>query len=176
MSLVEIPEFTNGAQLRAHLVEVRRGFFPKLPSTPRFKPQKLEPETITEPARIIELDIERAIRQAQEIVTRMTVSYEIPEKRPGLDSILKQVCKFYGFTEYEIKAYRREKRLVLARQVGFFLSKILTGHSFPIIGKFYRKDHTTVLYGVRKIARLRKCDDRLRDEIELLIIKIREAA
>jgi chromosomal replication initiator protein len=50
-----------------------------------------------------------------------------------------------------------------------FLAKELTTRSLPEIGRrFGGRDHTTVLYGVRKIGEMRQENQALADEIDLL--------
>ena len=54
--------------------------------------------------------------------------------------------------------------------VAVWMSRILTRRSYPDIGsRFGNRDHTTVLHGVNKIARmLLKGDDELRQDIDAI--------
>lgn len=63
----------------------------------------------------------------------------------------------------ELKSNRRLKDIVLVRHAAFYLCSQLTPRSYPEIAKkFGGKDHTSVLYGVRRI------EERLKDN-ELLM-------
>jgi hypothetical protein len=65
--------------------------------------------------------------------------------------IAKQTAERYGVTVNEIKSARRGHRLVCARQEAMWRARNETSHSLPCIGRFLGgKDHTTVIYGIRK--------------------------
>src|ERR1700726_2023734 len=56
-----------------------------------------------------------------------------------------------------------------SRQISMYLAKHVGGWSTPIIGRFYnRRHHTTVLYAINKIERLRKRDEATDALIEVL--------
>ena len=76
----------------------------------------------------------------------------------------------YGIPSYEMVSSTRTKGVVKARQVAMWMARILTRRSYPDIGsRFGNRDHTTVLHGVNKIARmLLKGDDELRQDIDAI--------
>jgi|KBSSwiStaDraftv2_1062776.scaffolds.fasta_scaffold1520146_1 hypothetical protein len=87
-------------------------------------------------------------------------------------SIRNVTAKYYGLTTNDIICDRRTKDLVLARQVAFYLCKKLTPFSLPAIGRrFGDRDHTTVLYAVRKIERLMHSDEKLSKDIRAITAK-----
>jgi chromosomal replication initiator protein len=50
-----------------------------------------------------------------------------------------------------------------------FLSRHLTLHSLPVIGrKFGNRDHTTVLHAVRRIEALRSHDQKVADDLDAI--------
>lgn len=51
----------------------------------------------------------------------------------------------------EFLSRRRERRIVRARHVFFYLARELTSKSFPEIGYSFGFNHTTVLHGVRRV-------------------------
>ena len=58
----------------------------------------------------------------------------------------------FGATLQELKTKRRNKNIVLPRQIAMFISRELTNLSLPEIGEFFGgKDHTTVLHSYKKI-------------------------
>jgi hypothetical protein len=68
--------------------------------------------------------------------------------------IMRATAAFYGVGMNELVAQRREMKLVKARHVAMHLAKVLTKHSLPAIGRMMGgRDHTTILYGVRKMQR-----------------------
>lgn len=71
--------------------------------------------------------------------------------RERVDIIQKLACAAFHITRAEIKSPRRDRTVVMARQVAMYLCKTLTQQSLPAIGRrFGGRDHTTVLHAVRK--------------------------
>ncbi len=77
---------------------------------------------------------------------------ERPRRNVNMNQILNAVCTYYSIKSSEIKGKRRNKELVLPRQVAMYLIKELTNTPFMSIGDFLGgRDHTTVMHGVDKI-------------------------
>jgi chromosomal replication initiator protein len=56
-----------------------------------------------------------------------------------------------------------------------FLARGLTNHSLEEIGGYFGgRDHTTVLYAMDKIAKLKDGDTKFRDELEFLTQEIQK--
>jgi len=69
-----------------------------------------------------------------------------------VDFIQRCVAEEFGSSVQDLKAKRRNKNIVLPRQVAMYLSRELTDLSLPEIGGcFGGKDHTTVLHSYNKI-------------------------
>lgn len=91
------------------------------------------------------------------------------DKRITIEEIQKEVSSFYGVSMRDLLSHRRDRQIVRPRQIAMWLAKELTTRSLPEIGRrFGGRDHTTVLYGVRKIGEMRKENTALADEIDLL--------
>jgi chromosomal replication initiator protein len=58
--------------------------------------------------------------------------------------------------------------MVHPRQIAMYLSKLLTPHSLPEIGRRFGGDHTTVLHAIQKIQGLIAADGTFSEEIDLL--------
>ena len=87
----------------------------------------------------------------------------------SIEMIQKNVSEFYGVNIADLKTSRRQKHLVLPRQVAMYLTRKLTRHSLPEIGKaFGGKDHTTVMHSCKKIDQDIHSDAQLRKSIEQL--------
>ncbi len=83
--------------------------------------------------------------------------------------IMKAVCKFYGVSAVEFLSVRRANRIARPRMVGYYLCRTLTTKSLPEIGRrFGGRDHTTIISGARRIAKLRMNDRELNDELTWL--------
>jgi chromosomal replication initiator protein len=69
-----------------------------------------------------------------------------------IDKIQKEVANAFNLTVNELRSKRRNKNVILPRQIAMYLSRELTNQSLPEIGEaFGGKDHTTVLYSCNKI-------------------------
>ena len=70
-----------------------------------------------------------------------------------VEEIQKAVCEHFGVTRCDMLSGRRHKRTVIPRQVAMYLCRAMTLRSLPDIGvRFGGRDHSTILYGTRKIA------------------------
>ncbi len=82
------------------------------------------------------------------------------------EQVITAVARFYRVSEKEIKGRRRSKDIVRPRQVAMYLARQETSASLPEIGvALGGRDHTTVLYGIEKIAGLMEQDNTLRREV-----------
>jgi chromosomal replication initiator protein len=81
--------------------------------------------------------------------------------------IIKFVARHYGLKVSEIKSRSNAKQIAFPRQVAMYLCKKLTDLSYPDIGKqFNNKHHSTVMYSVDKIEKLRATDSDLDRTLE----------
>jgi hypothetical protein len=105
--------------------------------------------------RIKELEALLAQREQENIDLKIRLSeYEQPAPRSvSVGRIQQAVCKQYAISSVDLISQRRSKGVVYPRQVAMYLCKTMTHNSYPEIGRrFGHRDHTTVLYAVRKIA------------------------
>ena len=85
----------------------------------------------------------------------------VPETtgRTTATEIIRSVAQHYGLKVSEIKSKNNSKQIAFPRQVAMYLCKRLTDLSYPEIGKqFNDKHHSTVMYSVDKIEKLRPRD------------------
>jgi hypothetical protein len=95
---------------------------------------------------------------------------EVEEFRQGrVADVQRAVARHFESNREAIVGPSRKKRIILIRHVGMYLCRTLTSLSCPEIGRrFGGRDHTTVLYAVRKIADLIKTDERLAADVAKL--------
>ena len=85
---------------------------------------------------------------------------------PTPSLIISQVCKFYSIEEDVLRGTNKSKGVTEARQVATYLVRKLTNLSLPDIGKEFNRDHSTILYGIRKVeASLKNKEQQLQDNI-----------
>ena len=74
---------------------------------------------------------------------------------PSAKRIIEVVAEHFGIPIKEITGDKRHQEVVQARQVAMYLCRQMLGASYPTLGReFGGKDHSTVLYAVKKIKRL----------------------
>ncbi len=87
-----------------------------------------------------------------------------------IEEIIKTVGAKLSIKTSDMKSQKKNKNLVLARQVAMFLAREMTSASFPDIGeKIGGRDHSTVIYAHNKIKKSLETDKALRvtlDEIQ----------
>ena len=70
---------------------------------------------------------------------------------PTPSLIISQVCKLYSIDEVLLRGTQKNKGTAEARQIAMYLIRKLTNLSLPDIGKEFARDHSTVLYAIRKV-------------------------
>ncbi len=69
--------------------------------------------------------------------------------------IIQTVAEHYGVPLKTLFESRRDNETVQARQMAMYLCRILLGLSYPELGRLFGgKDHSTVMYAVKKIEKL----------------------
>ena len=80
--------------------------------------------------------------------------------------IISQVCKFYGIEEIILRSPQKNKGVTEPRQIAMYLVRQLTNLSLPDIGQEFSRDHSTVLYAIRKVEQeLKSSNDTLKNNI-----------
>jgi chromosomal replication initiator protein len=91
------------------------------------------------------------------------------ERKISIEEIQRKVAEYYNIRLSDMHSARRARAVARPRQVAMYLAKQMTPRSLPEIGrKFGGRDHTTVMYAVRKIEELRAGDTALDEDIDLL--------
>ena len=70
---------------------------------------------------------------------------------PTPSLMISQVWKFYSIDEVILRGTQKNKGTAEARQIAMYLIRKLTNLSLPDIGKEFARDHSTVLYAIRKV-------------------------
>jgi chromosomal replication initiator protein len=85
---------------------------------------------------------------------------------PTPSLIISQVCKFYSVDEVILRGSQKTKGITEPRQIAIYLIRKLTKLSLPDIGKEFGKDHSTILYSIKKVEmELKKGDTNLQNNI-----------
>ena len=95
------------------------------------------------------------------------------EKELNIGTIQKEVCNNFNVKLSDLKSVRKQKSIVIPRQICMYLTRHLTKMSFPEIGAhFGGKDHSTIIYAVNKIEKALQHDKELQNHINSLIKKL----
>ncbi|MBQ8551933.1 MAG: chromosomal replication initiator protein DnaA [Clostridia bacterium] len=70
-----------------------------------------------------------------------------------IDRILEKVAKKYGTTVDDIKGTKRTKEIAYARHISIYLIRKLTDLSLPQIGKYMKRDHSTVISSLKTVEK-----------------------
>ena len=91
-------------------------------------------------------------------------------RQVAIENIQKTVADYYKLKVSDLFAKKRTQAIARPRQIAMHLAKELTNLSYSEIGNaFGGRDHTTVLYALRKVEELRANDSNLRRDYTLLI-------
>ena len=87
--------------------------------------------------------------------------------------IINVVSEHFGIKPEDIVSKKRNEEFALPRQIVMYLCRQLTDLSLDNIGKFLgKKDHTTVMHGVDKIADKLKTDEELKNKVDIIKKKL----
>lgn len=93
-----------------------------------------------------------------------------------LATIVSVVADFYGVSTTDIYSARRAKQIVFPRQVAMYMAFKLTGNSYPVISRHIgNRDHTTGIYSVRKIEKMRSERSDVQSDLERLQLRVLHA-
>tara|TARA_Y100000588_G_C14263252_1_gene928591 strand:- start:1363 stop:2754 length:1392 start_codon:yes stop_codon:yes gene_type:complete len=106
------------------------------------------------------------LEATQEVLHDLLRAYD---RRVTVEEIQRQVASHYQVRMGDMHSARRSRAVARPRQIAMYLSKQLTQHSLPDIGRrFGGRDHTTVLHAVKKVDELCAIDKGFSEEIEFL--------
>jgi chromosomal replication initiator protein len=106
----------------------------------------------------------------KEVLKKFFKQGEKPEVT--VDEIMKTVAAKFNIRIADLKSQKKNKNLVIPRQIAMYLARRLTSHSFPDIGaKIGGKDHSTVIYANNKIKDLLEKDPK----VEIVVREIEES-
>jgi chromosomal replication initiator protein len=91
------------------------------------------------------------------------------DKKVTMEEIIKKTCDYYNIRHADLTGSSRARAVARPRQMAMYLCKNLTQRSLPEIArKLGGRDHTTILYGVRKIEDLMAIDNQIAEDAEIL--------
>ena len=93
----------------------------------------------------------------------------------SIEMVQKMVAERLNVSLVDLRSKKRNKNIVLPRQIAMYLARQLTSLSLPEIGgAFGGKDHTTVLHSCKKIEKDLKSDITLKNSINGLFFDLKQ--
>jgi len=90
-------------------------------------------------------------------------------KGPSVKTIKVCVAHHFNISPRDLESPRRFAKIVLPRQIAFYLARKLTNRSLPDIGRrFGGKDHTTILHACKKMKQRMEEDPLLAQTVRCL--------
>ncbi len=93
----------------------------------------------------------------------------------SIESIQQEVASYFEVKLHDLKGQKRHRAVSHPRMIAMYLSRHLTGTSYPEIGSLFGgKDHSTVISAFRKIKLKMAADPSLRSVISTLTSRLRQ--
>jgi len=90
-------------------------------------------------------------------VVRMALFELLPDEREATPAdVIRFVAQHYGIRVADLKGRSNRRSIALPRQVAMYLIRDILELSFPEIGKIFSKHHSTVMYAVETIQKMRQ--------------------
>ncbi|NLM00180.1 MAG: chromosomal replication initiator protein DnaA [Treponema sp.] len=94
----------------------------------------------------------------------------------SIENIIKVVADYYNISYSDLKGQKRNKNIMLPRQIAMYIIRKITEYSTTEIGmEFGGRDHTTVMHSCNKIEKLILEDSTFDSTIQLLIRKVKDS-
>lgn len=103
-------------------------------------------------------DLEPSLTVTEQAVSSLAPK-TIADITPG--EILSAVCHRFGVDREVLKSRQKTRNVAAARQTAIYLTRTLTDLSMPEIAALFHRDHTTILYAIRKVDTQKQQDQTL---------------
>ena len=123
-------------------------------------------------SKLNKVDIENlTLESAEEALKDVIYPNKAKEITPAL--IINVVAEHFGVKPEDITSKKRNSEFVQPRQVVMYLCREMTDNSLITISKILgKKDHTTVIHGIKKIETEMENNEELRNKIDIITKKI----
>ncbi len=112
-----------------------------------------------------------SLRLAQEVLQ------DLKAVAPSLSvsQIQRIICDYYQVNLRELLGKGRQKKLVRARQLGLYFSRLYTKKTMVELGRLFQRSHTSVVHALQTLERDRQVEPRLEQEVKFLEERIAQA-
>ena len=89
------------------------------------------------------------------------------DKSPiNISDILKEVSKKFEIKISDLKSEKRDKDILIARQVAIYISREITNLSYPVIGRYFEKNHVSIIQSYKRVKLMLDEDMELKQSID----------
>jgi len=112
------------------------------------------------------------LEMVQEI---LKASLHEEEKKITIPSIQQKVAEYFNINVSDMRTKKKHKSIAYPRQIAMYLVRDMTEHSLPEIGEFFGgRDHSTVLYGIKKITTSMETDNNVKKIVDDITVRIKQ--
>lgn len=140
-------------------------------------------------------NIKNNIRELEGALNKIVATFELNKKNPTIEEtkkilssilvskkenvltkkdIISAVLSFFEISKEDLMSKSRKKKVALPRQITMFLFKRDLKMSYPEIGEYFNRDHTTALHAFNKISQDIKSNTKINNDIEHIIKTLNE--
>ena len=95
------------------------------------------------------------------------------ERVVSINTIIEQVAEHFSITPEDIRGSNRSSKFTLPRQIFMYLCREILNMNYNAIGDYLNgRDHSTVMYGTRKMDKSIQDDDNIRATVQIIRMKI----
>lgn len=139
--------------------------------------------------RFIAENIKNNIRELEGALNKLVATFELNKKVPTIEEtkkilasilipkqeaaitkkdIVSAVVEFFEITKEDLMSKSRKKKVALPRQITMFLFKKELKMSYPEIGEYFKRDHTTALHAFNKISEDIKNNSKISSDVDYI--------
>jgi len=140
--------------------------------------------------RFIAENIKNNIRELEGALNKIVATFELNKKNPSIEEtkkilssvliakqeeaitkkdIIASVINFFEIAKEDLMSKSRKKKVALPRQIIMYLFKKELKMSYPEIGEYFNRDHTTALHAFNKISKDIKTSSKINSDLEYII-------
>lgn len=101
---------------------------------------------------------------AKEVINEFGIKEDLNQA----ELIVESVCKFFGVSKEDLFSSSRKKELTLSRQIIMYFLRKLLEMPWKDISKFFKKEHSTIIYNVKTLEEKLYKDTGLKIKIDYL--------
>lgn len=139
--------------------------------------------------RFIAENIKNNIRELEGALNKLVATFELSKKTPTIEEtkkilssilatkkesaltkkdIITAIINFFEITKEDLMSKSRKKKVALPRQIAMFLFKKDLKMSYPEIGEYFQRDHTTAIHAFNKISKETQTDGKINNDIDYI--------